>query len=707
MKLCIFILLPLFLCALSPALFSMDQLPDDVPFHYDLEQTDLFWKAAMKGDLKTMKELYPANLRIGLNLQQQLKDSYVSTALDWAIKNNNKDMVEWLVVHKAWSFRHTRVQFAEIYPNLKQSYDGRKSYHLWEYSHKNEVKVVSELLDDFGDLISVNLIRAQKTALDSAVQHKNEAMAKLLFTQAAKWGETPMLCSVTPEEFRTVFPRLWHLTPDALRENKLLERIPQASTHPQPTELTKRNLAMTNVVEKIAQDNLLSLQVIGDLMPFLLPELSNRWPQDESKQRELTKIINELLASPVDELRSKGQKAYEVRIRELLDLIQSCLQGSYTSREQEINLFRQEKLKLEEKLVDSEKWGTEDIIKWLKGAWAYFDLDGDFDENNANLREQLEDQCIDGSSLFFLTRNDFISLGIQEKFADIAIEEIQKLKIAQDIIPSKCQLYGVSNYAVLYDDDVEAGSIKHSSVNSVLLSLSNLIDYYCANRRISIEKGRKFFADFKEKILKEISTSEHAAGVFCVNIWVCPDELGSNIYFYSMLNRALREDNPEALKIAWPIIRGLNENISLGFKWPKKGLLYRGAALKIKDAMNYYKEGCRFKCPQYLATSTKNMIAKIFSNLKNDDQGAGDLITVIFIIHLNEMEKENYKQVRQLRDIKDTRLHEEEYLFLPYSGFEVKEPVRSGGDGSPCEIHLLALPANYTGLRELPTKEWN
>ena len=47
----------------------------DLIFQFNYELTDTFWKAAMKGDLEQMQDLYDKHLDIGLNLQQQFSSN--------------------------------------------------------------------------------------------------------------------------------------------------------------------------------------------------------------------------------------------------------------------------------------------------------------------------------------------------------------------------------------------------------------------------------------------------------------------------------------------------------------------------------------------------------------------------------------------------------------------------------------------------------
>ena len=164
--------------------------------HFDFEDADKIWMAAMKNDFDTMKLLYNNNNNIGLNVQQQYKDSYIHTALDWAIRHNNKEMIQWLCERDAWSFSHTVYDFSERFPDLKQKYNGRDTYHFWYAAERNNFTAMNE---KHTEKVSVNLIRSGKTMLDSAVINNNKEMANYLISHGAK------LCSVTVEDFNKKF----------------------------------------------------------------------------------------------------------------------------------------------------------------------------------------------------------------------------------------------------------------------------------------------------------------------------------------------------------------------------------------------------------------------------------------------------------------------------------------------------------------------
>lgn len=153
-----------------------EMIQRDLIFQFNFEQSNAFWKAAMGGNFKEMQNLYDKHLDIGLSLQQQFRDSYVQTAFDWAIVQDNKEMVSWLCKRLAWSFRYTITDFKERFPDFKQTYNGRKTYHYWHAAEKNKFQDMIEMLETANGMISANLIRAQKTALDFSVIHKNEAM---------------------------------------------------------------------------------------------------------------------------------------------------------------------------------------------------------------------------------------------------------------------------------------------------------------------------------------------------------------------------------------------------------------------------------------------------------------------------------------------------------------------------------------------------
>ena len=178
---------------------------------YDFKKSDIFWKAAMKGEFEIMKALSD-DPTVGLNLQQRFNGSHASTALDWAILQNNREMVEWLCDKGAWSFRFSIDDFQEKFPDLKQKFNGRRTFGYFRAARQNELENIIETRDTGRGAASVNLIWAQTTHLDLAYIHKNETMAEHLFCLGAR------LCSITPEEFRKQFPELALIFKSRLQE---------------------------------------------------------------------------------------------------------------------------------------------------------------------------------------------------------------------------------------------------------------------------------------------------------------------------------------------------------------------------------------------------------------------------------------------------------------------------------------------------------
>src|SRR5690606_7241742 len=124
---------------------------------------------------------------------------------------------------------------------------------------KNKFQDMIEMLETANGMISANLIRAQKTALDFSVIHKNEAMAKHLLHQNAK------LCSITPDEFRRTFPNLWDLTPigkeeKVLLSQKLLPKIP----------VLQNELELISIFGKNHPDLISYLDVVPNKINFIV-----------------------------------------------------------------------------------------------------------------------------------------------------------------------------------------------------------------------------------------------------------------------------------------------------------------------------------------------------------------------------------------------------------------------------------------------------
>ena len=640
----------------------MDTLADEIAkhnaiFQFDFVLTDDFWKAAMKGEFDVMKSIYKNNASIGLSLQQQFRDSYVQTALDWAIVQNNRDMVIWLCDREAWSFRYTVTDFHERFSDIKQKYNGRKTYHYWHAAEKNKLQDMIEMLETANGTISVNLIRAQKTALDFTVLHKNKAMAKHLLHFNAK------LCTYTPEEFRTTFPDLWPLTPDGKRESEL------------KIILTEPEL----IFQKTFPDLYPHLNSIFDKDKFI-KDVSISF---ERHTNELISSITELQQREFEQMLNTEKEKHNLEIQK----IDESYKKEFIKMKEEFDerwnaQLDIKKLDFLQKSVNL--WTVEEVKMWIMRLCPNYEPIS-FVEN-----------LITGNDLITLTLEDMEKMQIPLGPKNLIYKEIDTLK---DKFPNKTKYYATSNYKVIM---LSTPMAKYQ--DEIFKKLRKFIEFYCGLKNTSEDDGLKFFNEIQQEVLEKHKSFTNVSSV-CSRLWTSAKAL-NKMELSSMLCEVLRDDSLNAIKFAMPIIKGLchiTQSQLDNIEWPKDDLLYRGGGIPLSEIKNF-KEGLKYRCPMFLATSTQRKIGEMFCHRAVQRK----IDSVLYIFHLDSVSKTKCYNVNSISDHSNVA-NEKEFLFLPYSIFTVRF-VSIKNETSVSNPHIVHLDVAKDSEREsefLPLIYWH
>ncbi len=130
--------------------------------------------------------------------------------------------------------------------------------------------------------------------------------------------------------------------------------------------------------------------------------------------------------------------------------------------------------------------------------------------------------------------------------------------------------------------------------------------------------GRKYGASeqaaraFFKKLLAEVFVFEQGVTLqeLAARLWTSCSRLelasGKFLEFCSLVNRMLRERDPELLPSGCSVVRGINllfydPNKRL---YPPSGQLHRGGALPLHH-LPFFSEGKMFRVPMYLSTTFK------------------------------------------------------------------------------------------------------
>lgn len=192
----------------------------------------------------------------------------------------------------------------------------------------------------------------------------------------------------------------------------------------------------------------------------------------------------------------------------------------------------------------------------------------------------------------------------------------------------------------------------------------------------------------------------------CQRLWTSPLTLQKR-EFCSILNEAIRLDDPAASPTVGSLSRGINSlSITRGnqseVEWPKDFKLYRGGGLPVEH-QSFFSIGKEYRVPMYLATSTnKGICLRIFCQRAAKASCLPPVLYTVLIdpeahcAHVNYVKKTNCPDER-------------EFLFVPYSVFTVVDAKWKDHPTwlDPHEVILQAAPDNHLCPEELPLARWH
>lgn len=669
---------------------AMD-VPQAPAFQYDASQSNLFWLAARKGDLDTLKSMHASNPRICFNFQQQFKDSYVQTALDWPILQNNEPIVQWLVDMGAWSFKSTQDDFKQKFPKLSQRYDGKKSFEFWRAAEKNQFNDMKDLLDwDSSRNISVNLLRKNKeglakTALDFAVEHKNEAMAKLIINKAEGANTVAMLCFFTPQEFQRAFPNLWELTPPGKAEKAMMENSPEYSQ----TYALSKYVAEPALIRSEALD--LADSVYQN---FFHKEFNQKFAEERDEQIKEYHIRKNILErkSEIEELESK----------ELEQLIDAKKLEYKAKKQKKDDIGNREKNERKDYFAGQAlaQWSADKVRIWLERVVPAVE--------DYNL-------YIAGNDLGELTRRDLSHLPMGKRAK--LFEEIQNLKAQA----RKNQLKKPSDKNFLMSSNYKrVNRVNNSYImpEQIFADYREFLDLYCQKKGVNRNSCNDFYTKLELEIMEKLRQfdknpeTKHHKCIY-LTLWVSSKYIDVNRYeFSTILCDTLRFDDHELLESAAPLVKGITSSLNYKPKhWPIDRRLYRGSCIGPSQ-LPLLVPGSRFRYATFLASSEKEKIAKMFLNRvvntnKNIPEGAEKLVPAFYYIELPEPGKmpEGCNLVGRLG--KYGSAGEVEFLFPPYTVFKVKKVEEIPANPSIDTPIKIWLEAEVEGSLYLPVLKYN
>jgi len=240
-------------------------------------------------------------------------------------------------------------------------------------------------------------------------------------------------------------------------------------------------------------------------------------------------------------------------------------------------------------------------------------------------------------------------------------------------------------------------------LDQVHASLRLFIVQYAKSKGIDPIPASTFLKELQAEALQHTNESISEAIWSCMRLWTSAKKLNQR-EFCSILNECIRDDDPQLIELAMPLIRGLNQLCiaERGLKnmcWPVDNLLYRGAGLPDSQQLDFTANK-KYRCPMYLATSKNRDTSLDFCRRIGIDQKP-----ILYTIHLDPKYKPyhvNYVERTQVAG-------EDEFLFVPYSVFTVVSVDWKANPTwkSPHEVHILASDDNALEPEDLPLVTWH
>jgi len=148
-------------------------------------------------------------------------------------------------------------------------------------------------------------------------------------------------------------------------------------------------------------------------------------------------------------------------------------------------------------------------------------------------------------------------------------------------------------------------------------SLQLIVFAACRKYGASEDAARAFFKGLQAQAFQHKEELLENMAVSAALIWTSDIKLrlgaGNTIEFCSLLNRILRERDPDLLPPGCGVVRGINllcvtRREPSNMRYPPGGKSHRGGALPAQH-LSFFTEGLKFRVPMFLATSFEEEVA--------------------------------------------------------------------------------------------------
>jgi len=251
--------------------------------------------------------------------------------------------------------------------------------------------------------------------------------------------------------------------------------------------------------------------------------------------------------------------------------------------------------------------------------------------------------------------------------------------------------------------------------DEVMRDLRALLRAFAEDQHLPQHLADDFFHSLQLEAFKDKDQMLGDLPAACQRLWtsakpLCPQRPQE---FCSILNAALRSDQPTLIDPASRLVRGINllcvtrrmDDLARR-SFPREGRCFRGGGFD-DQFKPFFTAGKEYRVPGFLATSFNQDKASEF--LYRAVQHAGKS-GVLWIVQVDPRGKEQFQfKCKHVNLIAFSNVPgEEEYLFAPYSAFRIDrvEWSPTPDDRTPHRIYLTAYLDNRDAPPNLPLAPW-
>ena len=270
--------------------------------------------------------------------------------------------------------------------------------------------------------------------------------------------------------------------------------------------------------------------------------------------------------------------------------------------------------------------------------------------------------------------------------------------------------FATSNYKRLYDKARPAPSqyVLFDAVTKVFVLYAKR-----KNPTLDDVKIEQHVKGFMGKMRANVFEYENNVAAVAEYLWTSAidHDVVGRMEFSSVLNAVIRDDIALEIEAAAPIVRSINsrriKRLTMGAidpTYPPNGETWRGTAFRNEHKAFFDNtKGKKYRVPAFLATSSERHVAATFA-FKASKHGPCALWHIQF--DKRGREQPQYR-VRHMAFVSKTLIPgEEEYLFAPYSVFELVSIVWSGDNDRPHEFIIHPAVDNKKENEHLPLAPW-